>query len=155
MFQYCSCCSINLVFYCIIIIAHPTRHLSAVGAVVMELEDDDCGYYWHPNNHHCAGKVLTCNRIRFTHKGVNNVYDLNMFVPPKTNKTHKDIHTYEKEENNWPISGTESDVAGIISATISMKTVRESRTVMPGGRHKTSGSCGLQRKNKRMLKKWK
>lgn len=31
-----------------------------------------------------------------------------------------------------PITGTESDVAGIISATSSIKTVRESRTVMPG-----------------------
>lgn len=31
-----------------------------------------------------------------------------------------------------PIKGTESDVAGIISATSSIKTVRESRTVMPG-----------------------
>lgn len=28
--------------------------------------------------------------------------------------------------------GTESDVAGMISATSSMKTVSESRTVMPG-----------------------
>lgn len=30
-----------------------------------------------------------------------------------------------------PIKGTESDVAGIISATSSIKTVRERRTVMP------------------------
>lgn len=29
--------------------------------------------------------------------------------------------------------GTESEVAGMISATSSMKTVRESRTVMPSG----------------------
>lgn len=63
----------------------------------------------------------------------------------KTPKTHKQIHT----KRNWPIRGTESDVAGIISATISMKTVRESRTVMPGGRHRTPGSSGLQLKKKR------
>lgn len=30
-----------------------------------------------------------------------------------------------------PMSGTESDVAGMISATRSMKTVSESSTVMP------------------------
>lgn len=30
-----------------------------------------------------------------------------------------------------PIKGTESDVGGIISATSSMKTVKESRTVIP------------------------
>lgn len=43
-------------------------------------------------------------------------------------------------------------MAGIISATINMKTVRESRTVMPGGRHETPGSGGLhggRRKNER------
>lgn len=33
-----------------------------------------------------------------------------------------------------PIKGTESDVAGIISATRSIKTVSESRTVMPEGK---------------------
>ena len=30
-----------------------------------------------------------------------------------------------------PIKGTESEVAGMISATSSMKTVRESKTVIP------------------------
>lgn len=46
------------------------------------------------------------------------------------------------KEANWirgvwkcdlPIRGTESDVAGMISATSSMKTVSDSSTVMPGG----------------------
>lgn len=45
----------------------------------------------------------------------------------------------ERERQNQPIRGTESEVAGIISATISMKTVRESRTVMPGGRRREPG----------------
>lgn len=31
-----------------------------------------------------------------------------------------------------PIRGTESEVAGMISATSNMKTVRDSSTVMPG-----------------------
>lgn len=39
--------------------------------------------------------------------------------------THKHIKL------NPPMRGTESDVAGIISATRSMKTVSESNTVMP------------------------
>jgi len=30
-----------------------------------------------------------------------------------------------------PIKGTESDVAGIISATSNMKTVRDNKTVIP------------------------
>lgn len=34
---------------------------------------------------------------------------------------------------NIPIKGTESEVAGMISATSSMKTVRDRRTVMPAG----------------------
>lgn len=34
--------------------------------------------------------------------------------------------------SDLPIKGTESDVAGMISATRSMKTVSESKTVMPG-----------------------
>lgn len=34
-------------------------------------------------------------------------------------------------ECDSPISGTDSEVAGMISATSSMKTVRESRTVIP------------------------
>lgn len=33
-----------------------------------------------------------------------------------------------------PMRGTESDVAGMISATSSMKTVRDSRTVIPAER---------------------
>lgn len=36
-----------------------------------------------------------------------------------------------------PSKGTHSDVAGIISATSSKKTVRESRTVMPGEENKS------------------
>lgn len=38
------------------------------------------------------------------------------------------------DEYNLPMRGTESDVAGMISATRSMKTVSESSTVMPGVR---------------------
>lgn len=34
-----------------------------------------------------------------------------------------------------PIRGTESDVAGMISATSNMKTVRDSRTVIPAETH--------------------
>lgn len=37
------------------------------------------------------------------------------------------------EKIHLPISGTESEVAGMISATSSMNTVRERRTVIPGG----------------------
>lgn len=44
-----------------------------------------------------------------------------------------------RARKNPPIRGTESEVAGIISATISMKTVRESRTVMPRGRRRAPG----------------
>lgn len=40
-----------------------------------------------------------------------------------------------KSEEISPMSGTESDVAGMISATSSMKTVRESSTVMPAQRN--------------------
>ncbi len=36
-----------------------------------------------------------------------------------------------------PISGMESEVAGMISATNNMKTVNESSTVMPVNRYKT------------------
>lgn len=36
---------------------------------------------------------------------------------------------------NLPIKGTESDVAGMISATSSMKTVSESKTVIPGNKN--------------------
>lgn len=41
---------------------------------------------------------------------------------------HLDTYTHK---NNPPIRGTESDVAGMISATRSMKTVSERSTVMP------------------------
>lgn len=40
---------------------------------------------------------------------------------------------HREEKINLPISGTESEVAGMISATSSMNTVRESRTVIPAG----------------------
>lgn len=36
-----------------------------------------------------------------------------------------------------PISGMESEVAGMISATSNMKTVNESSTVIPVNRYKT------------------
>lgn len=40
---------------------------------------------------------------------------------------------YTQKNNLFlPIRGTESEVAGMISATNSMKTVRDSNTVMPG-----------------------
>lgn len=39
------------------------------------------------------------------------------------------------------MSGTESEVAGMISATSSMKTVRESSTVIPAGTNVSSASC--------------
>lgn len=127
--------------YCIIIAAHPTRHLPAVGAVMMELEDDDCGHHWHPNNNHCAGKVLACDRTHFTRRHRNSLDVVNavcVCVAQNQPNPQRDTH--------WPISGTESEVAGMISATISMKTVRESRTVMPEGRHKKSVRWGLQEK---------
>lgn len=57
-----------------------------------------------------------------------------------------------RERKNQPIRGTESEVAGIISATISMKTVRESRTVMPGGRRRAPGRgwvCGGEAKKEK------
>lgn len=69
--------------------------------------------------------------------------------PPKPTNRYTHVH---RQNENGPIRGTESEVAGIISATISMKTVRESRTVMPGGRHKTPGSSGLQRKRREKKK---
>lgn len=37
----------------------------------------------------------------------------------------------ERPDTCLPIKGTESDVAGMISATSNMKTVRESKTVIP------------------------
>ena len=41
---------------------------------------------------------------------------------------------------NLPIRGTESEVAGMISATSSMKTVSDSRTVIPErGRREEDG----------------
>lgn len=42
-------------------------------------------------------------------------------------------------------------MAGIISATISMKTVSESRTVMPGSRHKTPGEKRLLNKRRKEM----
>lgn len=44
---------------------------------------------------------------------------------------------YFKLQLDLPIKGTESEVAGIISATSSIKTVRESRTVMPAKESKS------------------
>lgn len=72
---------------------HPTWHLSTVGVVVMKLKDDDCGYDWHPNNHHGAGKVLTwvqgVGGGRITHLRVLTISTLcTMSVPPKNTKTH-------------------------------------------------------------------
>lgn len=49
-----------------------------------------------------------------------------------------------------PIRGTESEVAGMISATSSMKTVSESSTVMPWGRDK-KGDTHRQNMNKYIL----
>lgn len=40
-------------------------------------------------------------------------------------------------------------MAGIISATISMKTVSESRTVMPGSRYKKPGEKSLLKDSRR------
>lgn len=40
--------------------------------------------------------------------------------------------TAKKEKGFLPIRGTESEVAGMISATNNMKTVSDSSTVMPG-----------------------
>ena len=49
-----------------------------------------------------------------------------------------------KRECNPPMRGTESDVAGMISATRSMKTVSERSTVMPWDRE---GERGREREN--------
>ncbi len=91
-------------------------------------------------------------QAHFTHKGPDHLVTMdNNSFPPKPPK-HTNRYTSAWSERNGPIRGTESEVAGIISATISMKTVRESRTVMPGGRHKTPGSSGLQRKRREKTK---
>lgn len=54
-------------------------------------------------------------------------------------------HANIKSAFHVPMRGTESEVAGIISATSSMKTVRDSSTVIPAGRHteKQMGSEAL------------
>lgn len=44
------------------------------------------------------------------------------------------VHLLHEALRYLPMRGTESDVAGMISATRSMKTVSESSTVMPGDR---------------------
>ena len=44
---------------------------------------------------------------------------------------------------NPPMRGTESDVAGMISATRSMKTVSESSTVMPADRDRERESISI------------
>lgn len=62
---------------------------------------------------------------------------------------HRNMHM--NAWRNWPIRGTESEVAGITSATISMKTVSESRTVMPGSRHKTPGEKSLLNKRRKEM----
>jgi len=49
---------------------------------------------------------------------------------------------HRAEKINLPISGTESEVAGMISATSSMNTVRESRTVIPAGSEHEEERCG-------------
>lgn len=53
------------------------------------------------------------------------------------------VKIYLKKSKNSavhiPMRGTESDVAGIISATSSIKTVRDSRTVIPAGKHRDTG----------------
>lgn len=70
-------------------------------------------------------------------------------TPPRKHEAslHRNLH--RNAWRNWPIRGTESEVAGIISATISMKTVSESRTVMPGSRHKTPGEKSLLKDKRR------
>lgn len=48
----------------------------------------------------------------------------------------KTVRTFLKNNLFLPIRGTESEVAGMISATNSMKTVSDSNTVMPGEERK-------------------
>ena len=42
-----------------------------------------------------------------------------------------EAHVFREADGCLPIKGTESDVAGMISATNSMKTVRDNKTVIP------------------------
>lgn len=125
------------VYYSLSGITHPTRHVSVIQTVVMELEDNDCGHHWHANDHHGAGKVLTWNAQQSA------FFTILVSYLKILKKEHQ--YTMHAKEN-WPIRGTESEVAGIISATISMKTVRDSRTVMPEGSRMTAGSRGLPKK---------
>lgn len=88
---------------------HPTWHLSTVGVVVMKLKDDDCGYDWHPNDHHGAGKVLTWVQgvggwEIHSLKGVDNLYAMHNISSPKKHKNP--LSKYTQKETN--LSGEQS-----------------------------------------------
>lgn len=53
------------------------------------------------------------------------------FLALEMNDSIIQFYVINVKKNTLPIKGTESDVAGMISATKSINTVRESRTVIP------------------------
>lgn len=57
------------------------------------------------------------------------------FLALEMNDSIIQFHVINVKKNTLPIKGTESDVAGMISATKSINTVRESRTVIPATKH--------------------
>lgn len=63
------------------------------------------------------------------------LHSLNSFIPTVSDAVMTDgfntTQIKKKNGSHIPIRGTESDVAGMISATSSMKTVRDSKTVIP------------------------
>lgn len=65
--------------------------------------------------------TLSCSR---------SLYPLSLSISPPLSPSHTNAYKH----TNIPIRGMESDVAGIISATSNMKTVRDSSTVIPGGK---------------------
>lgn len=94
--------------------AHPFGHGPPVGIVVVVLQNHHGGDHGHPHDDHYTGKVLTWEGETLS---LSTIYTLRV----------------RRRRGFLPMRGTESEVAGMISATSSMKTVRDSRTVIPAG----------------------
>lgn len=74
----------------------------------------------------CVRTALQMNRVGGRRLGIQ-----------KHCRQHTEKQTRRTHMHALPISGMESEVAGMISATNSMKTVNESSTVIPVNRFKT------------------
>lgn len=131
---------------------HPFGHVPSVWIVMMILQNHHGGDHRHPHDDHYTGKVLTWERqaqpyFTFTSFSTLKVCDkcfisaLNLIqasseaAGKNSPRSALPASAPKCETKLWrrhlPMRGTESDVAGMISATSSMKTVSESRTVMP------------------------